>query len=60
LTHREAGASAAICVNLFFAGILTIVIPAMKSVRQIVDQLEKVLPDDYWPLPSYRDMLFIK
>ena len=31
MTHREAGASAAICVNLFFAGILTIVIPAMKS-----------------------------
>jgi hypothetical protein len=22
--------------------------------------LEKVVPDDYWPLPTYRDMLFIK
>lgn len=31
LTHREAGASVAICVNLFFAGILTIVLPAMRS-----------------------------
>jgi glutamine synthetase type III len=25
-----------------------------------VDRLEKVVPDDYWPLPTYRDMLFIK
>ena len=24
------------------------------------DQLEKVVPDDYWPLPTYRDMLFVK
>ncbi|VUC26145.1 unnamed protein product [Clonostachys rosea] len=31
LSHREAGASAAIATNLFFAGILTIIIPAMKQ-----------------------------
>jgi len=36
------------------------VIPAMAAVRGVVDRLEKVVPDDYWPLPSYREMLFIK
>jgi glutamine synthetase len=36
------------------------VIPAMTLVRGAVDRLEKVVPDDYWPLPTYRDMLFVK
>ncbi|HEX7241586.1 MAG TPA: hypothetical protein VF263_15010 [Longimicrobiaceae bacterium] len=36
------------------------VIPAMAAVRAAGDRLEKVIPDDYWPLPTYRDMLFIK
>jgi len=36
------------------------VIPAMARVRAAADKLEKVVPDDYWPLPTYRDMLFVK
>jgi glutamine synthetase len=36
------------------------VIPAMAAVRAAADRLEKVVPDDYWPLPTYRDMLFVK
>ncbi|HEX2080533.1 MAG TPA: hypothetical protein VHG08_22710, partial [Longimicrobium sp.] len=36
------------------------VIPAMAAVRAAADKLEKVVPDDYWPLPTYRDMLFVK
>ncbi|HEY0016079.1 MAG TPA: glutamine synthetase III [Longimicrobium sp.] len=36
------------------------VIPAMAQVRSAADRLEKVVPDDYWPLPTYRDMLFVK
>ncbi len=36
------------------------VIPAMNAVRAVVDKLEKVLPDDLWPLPRYREMLFIR
>jgi glutamine synthetase len=36
------------------------VIPAMTAVRTVVDRLEKVLPDDLWPMPRYREMLFIK
>lgn len=36
------------------------VIPAMLATRAAVDRLEKLVADDYWPLPTYRDMLFIK
>jgi glutamine synthetase len=36
------------------------VIPAMNSVREVVDRLENLVADDYWPMPTYRDMLFIK
>ncbi|MBA2765034.1 MAG: glutamine synthetase type III, partial [Thermoleophilaceae bacterium] len=33
---------------------------AMVRVREIADQLEKIVPDDFWPLPRYSEMLFIK
>jgi glutamine synthetase len=36
------------------------VLPAMKAVRDVADKLETVVPDDLWPLPTYREMLFIK
>jgi glutamine synthetase len=36
------------------------VIPAMASVRQIADKLEGIVADDLWPIPTYREMLFIK
>jgi glutamine synthetase len=36
------------------------VVPAMLAVRETADQLEMILPDDLWPLPTYREMLFIK
>lgn len=36
------------------------VIPAMNAVRDVVDRMEAVVPDDLWPLPTYRDMLFVK
>jgi glutamine synthetase len=36
------------------------IVPAMREVRDVVDQLEKVVPDDYWPMPKYREMLFVK
>ena len=34
------------------------VIPAMSKVRASCDALEKAVPADLWPLPTYRDMLF--
>jgi glutamine synthetase len=36
------------------------VIPAMASLRETADELERMSPHDVWPLPSYREMLFIK
>ncbi len=36
------------------------VIPAMVALRETADQIEAILPDDLWPLPTYREMLFIK
>jgi glutamine synthetase len=32
----------------------------MLAVREAVDQLEGVVADDLWPLPTYQEMLFIK
>lgn len=36
------------------------IIPAMTKVRDSVDFLERYTADDYWPLPIYREMLFVK
>jgi glutamine synthetase len=36
------------------------IVPAMTAVRAAADKLEKIVPDDFWPLPTYRDMLFVK
>ena len=36
------------------------VLPAMAAVREVADRLEKVVPDDLWPLPKYSEILFIK
>jgi len=34
--------------------------PAIAAVRDVVDELEGIVADDYWPLPTYQEMLFIK
>jgi glutamine synthetase len=36
------------------------VVPAMAALRQTGDSLEAVVPHGIWPLPTYREMLFIK
>ncbi len=36
------------------------IIPAMAALRGHCDRLEMVVADDLWPLPTYREMLFIK
>ena len=36
------------------------VVPAMVSLRETGDSLESIVPHDTWPLPTYREMLFIK
>jgi glutamine synthetase len=34
-------------------------LPAMALVRAAADELEAVIADDLWPLPTYQEMLFI-
>lgn len=36
------------------------VIPAMQAVRKSADKLETIVDADFWPLPSYAEMLFLK
>jgi glutamine synthetase len=36
------------------------VIPAMSSLREVGDSLESAVPQNLWPLPTYREMLFVK
>ena len=35
------------------------VIPAMQAVRDAADELETLLDDSIWPLPKFREMLYI-
>ena len=37
-----------------------VVLPAMNAVREFADELEGLVADDLWPLPTYQEMLFIK
>jgi glutamine synthetase len=36
------------------------VLPAMDAARAVADRLERIIPDDLWPLPKYSEILFIK
>jgi glutamine synthetase len=36
------------------------VVPAMAALRETGDQIELLTPHDMWPLPTYREMLFVK
>ncbi|MBI2810700.1 MAG: glutamine synthetase III [Candidatus Melainabacteria bacterium] len=35
------------------------VIPAMNDVRAVADELETIVDDSLWPLPKFREMLYI-
>ncbi len=32
---------------------------AMAEIREACDQLESIVADDFWPMPKYREMLFL-
>jgi glutamine synthetase len=36
------------------------VVPKMVALRELGDQIEVLMPHELWPLPTYREMLFIK
>ena len=35
-----------------------VIIPAMEAVREVADDLETMIGKEYWPLPTYADLLF--
>lgn len=35
-----------------------VVINAMNDLRAVADELEKIVPANYWPFPTYSDLLF--
>ena len=37
---------------------VTHVIPAQGRLREVVDALETLVADDFWPMPKYRELLF--
>lgn len=37
-----------------------VVLPEMTDLRTAADTLETIVADDLWPLPTYREMLFLK
>ena len=34
------------------------VIPSMQKLREYIDEMEKLTASEYWPLPTYGDMMF--
>jgi glutamine synthetase len=36
------------------------IVPAMAKLREVGDQIEVLTPHEIWPLPTYREMLFVK
>ena len=36
------------------------IVPAMAKLRDVGDEIEVLTPHEIWPLPTYREMLFVK
>lgn len=36
------------------------VVPAMEAIRRHIDKLELMVDNEMWPLPKYRELLFIR
>jgi glutamine synthetase len=36
------------------------IVPGMAALRELGDEIELLVPHELWPLPTYREMLFIK
>ena len=35
-----------------------VILPDMEALRQIVDKMEEIMPAEFYPYPSYGDLLF--
>ncbi|HQY88593.1 MAG TPA: glutamine synthetase III [Tepidisphaeraceae bacterium] len=36
------------------------IVPCLLTIREAADELETIVADDLWPLPTYREMLFMR
>jgi len=54
LEHESGGAEA------HAAYMRDTIVPAMTALREAGDAIEVLTPHDLWPLPTYREMLFVK
>jgi glutamine synthetase len=54
LDHESGGAEA------HAAYMRDTIVPAMAALREAGDAIEELTPDELWPLPTYREMLFVK
>ena len=36
------------------------VIPGMQELRAVADELQLHVADEFWPMPTYRELLFLK
>ena len=55
ITHHAAGSAVAHAAHMRDQ-----VLTSMNELRNHGDKLETLVADDLWPLPTYREMLFIK
>ena len=37
-----------------------LVVPMLDKIRKEIDRLESIVDDEYWPLPKYRELLFMR
>ena len=59
LADAQHGAHAADSVHAEASAFVTAVIPAQNELREVADQLETLVADDLWPMPKYRELLFV-
>ncbi len=58
LEHAQHAAHEATDVHDEARAFVDRVIPTQEVLRNFVDELETLVPDDLWPLPKYRELLF--
>ena len=58
-TELEALHEKCAALNVALKSLHEEILEAMADLRTTVDALEQIIPDECWPLPKYREMLFI-
>ncbi len=58
LEHTQHETHEATSVQAEAAAFVKEVIPAQAALREVVDELERLVADEYWPMPKYRELLF--